>query len=127
MQGTGWLVGCLGLLVGSCAPDRFYVEGHHGWGVIEPGFKDGEFDTEADAVVLGLSFPLQEAPGSAVNNPCPFPHWAPAPPTAKPATSGGGIPWEEIILIGGTIAGTVATQKGHKGYKAFKSKRKAIA
>lgn len=96
----------------ACAPDRLYVEGTHGWGSIDPADKIGDYDTEGDAVTVGLSFPLQSPPERVVVERYVMGSPAPALPTAQPAApreEGGGIPWEALALVvggGGLWEGT---------------------
>lgn len=128
MQGQRWLVGCLGLLFSCGAPDRAYVEGSRGWGSIDGGGKPEGYDTDDYALTVGVEVPLGTSQERTRREPCPLQHWPPALPTAQPATSGAegsAIPWEELILIAGTVAGTVGAQKGHKRYKAYSSRKKA--
>lgn len=124
MQGKRWLLGCLGLLFSCGAPDRAYVEGTRGWGAIDPNEKLGSYDTEGYALTVGVEVPLGARQERVEREPCPFPHWAPAPPTAQPVTSGSDVPWEEILFLAGGVVSAVGVQYGHRSYKTFRSRRK---
>lgn len=106
------------LLLSSCSPDRFYVEGSHGWGSLDPSDKVGNYDVEGDAVTVGLSFPLQSPQERVVVERYLMGPPAPASLTVQPIApvgapdDGGGIPWETLILLLGGAAGWEGTRRG---------------
>lgn len=105
------------LLLAGCAPDRFYLEGSHGWGALEPSFKDQDFDVEMDAVTAGLGWDLpgpQERVGRCSGLDTPP---APAPLTAQsiapgPTNDDDGVPWESLILLASGALGGEGIRRG---------------
>lgn len=128
MQGWRWL--CCIALLSACAPDRLYVEGTRGWGSIDPSDKLGDYETESDALTVGLSFPLQSPPERVVVERTPWVIPSAATPTAPPIAAGaspegGAVPWEEILLIAGSVATTLGAQHGGKRFSNWRTSKKA--
>lgn len=112
------------LLLAACAPDHFYVEGTQGWGEIDPDQKSGTYDTESQAITVGLTFPLQAPPERRGR--CSYPEMPlpAAAPVAQPASSGGDgvdVPWTELLFL---LSGVAGGDLSRRGYGKFKNRRK---
>lgn len=116
------------LLLTGCAPDRLYVEGSHGWGTIDPSDKLGQYDTEGDAVTVGLSWPLG-APQERVvveryviSPPAPAsPSGAPIASTPLPTDDDSEIPWTEIMFM---AAGALGMETSRRSVPAIRKRLK---
>lgn len=120
--------GCVALLalLAACAPDRLYVEGTHGWGGIDPDYKEGSYDVEGDAVTVGLSWPLQRPPERVVVERYVMTSSLPASPTAQPIApdEGPSLPWEEMLFILGGAAGLKGGEKGWQKLQTARSQKR---
>ena len=119
------------LLLAACAPDRFYLEGSHGWGALEPSFKDQDFDVEMDAVTAGFGWDLpgpQERVGRCSGLDMPPPRASlPAQPIAPGGQSDDDdseIPWTEIMFM---AAGALGMETSRRGYGKFRNRSRKSA
>lgn len=118
------LLALLFVVVGCGAPDRAYVEGSRGWGTIDPSEKFGDYETEGYAVTVGVEVPLGVRQERSKELHCPFPHWAPLPPTGAPVQPDDDeIPWD-LILTGVAVLG--ASEGSRLGYGKFKKRAKKV-
>lgn len=115
------------LLDAACAPDRFYVEGTRGWGSIDPSDKLGEYDTEGDALTLGLSFPLGSPQERIVVERYIMASPMSASPSGAPIASGeeeAEIPWTEILFMAAGALGMETSRRGYGKIQTVRSQKR---